>query len=30
MDDDPLVFATKNPVSQIVAVLAVVIILLAR
>jgi 4-hydroxybenzoate polyprenyltransferase len=30
MDDDPLVFATRNPVSQIVAVLAVVIILLAR
>jgi len=30
MDDDPLVFAIKNPVSQIVAVLAVVIILLAR
>jgi 4-hydroxybenzoate polyprenyltransferase/phosphoserine phosphatase len=30
MDDDPLIFAIKNPVSQIVAVLAVVIILLAR
>ncbi len=30
MDDDPLVFAIKNPVSQIVAVLAVSIILLAR
>ena len=30
MDDDPLIFAIKNPVSQIVAILAVVIILLAR
>jgi 4-hydroxybenzoate polyprenyltransferase len=30
MDDDPLVFAARNPVSQIVAVLAVVIVLLAR
>jgi 4-hydroxybenzoate polyprenyltransferase/phosphoserine phosphatase len=30
MDDDPLVFATRNPVSQIVAVLAAVIVLLAR
>ncbi len=30
MEDDPLVFAVRNPVSQIVAVLAVVIILIAR
>jgi 4-hydroxybenzoate polyprenyltransferase len=30
MDDDPLVFATRNPVSQIVALLALFIILLAR
>ena len=30
MDDDPLVFAIKNPVSQIVALLTASIILLAR